>query len=297
MRIFITGASGWIGSAAAAELITAGHEITGLARSDASAAALVAAGVTPLRGDLRDTRALRAGAEAADGVLHLGFIHDFSDYVGAGRVERAAVMTLGDTLAGSDRPLVVASGVAGARPGHTLVETDASPFDSEESPRGGSENVALAYAERGVRAMAVRFAPTVHGPGDHGFVAELVRIARATGVSGYVGDGANVWPAVHRRDAASLVRRALEQGSAGSRFHAVAEEGVPTREIAEAIGRGLGIPVDSVAAEDATEHFGWLGRFFSGDLRTSSGLTREQLGWTPTHATLIDDLDSGVYFR
>jgi nucleoside-diphosphate-sugar epimerase len=296
MHIFITGASGWIGSAAAAELIAAGHEITGLARSDASADALVAAGIAPLRGDLRDTETLRAGAETADGVLHLGFIHDFSDYVGAGLVERAAVTTLGDALAGSDRPLVVASGVAGARPGHTLVETDASPFDTEESPRGGSENVALVYAERGVRAMAVRFAPTVHGSGDHGFMAELVRIARATGVSGYVGDGANVWPAVHRRDAASIVRRALEHGSAGSRFHAVAEEGVPTRDIAEAIGRGLGLAVEPVAAEDAADHFGWLGGFFSGDLRTSSTLTRRELGWSPTHPTLIEDLDSGVYF-
>jgi nucleoside-diphosphate-sugar epimerase len=206
------------------------------------------------------------------------------------------VTTLGDALAGSDRPLVVASGVAGGRPGHTLVETDASPFDTEESPRGGSENVALAYAERGVRAMAVRFAPTVHGSGDHGFMAELVRIARATGVSGHVGDGANVWPAVHRRDAASIVRRALEHGSAGSRFHAVAEEGVPTRDIAEAIGRGLGLAVEPVAAEDAADHFGWLGRFFSGDLRTSSTLTRRELGWSRTHPTLIEDLDSGVYF-
>ncbi len=296
MNIFVTGASGWIGSASSAELIAAGHRITGLARSDASAAALEAAGITPLWGDLQDIDTLRAGAEASDGVLHLGFIHDFSDYLGAGRVERAAVATMGDALAGSDRPFVIASGVAGARPGHTLIETEASPFSGEDSPRGGSENVALAYADRGVRAVAVRFAPTVHGAGDHGFMAELVRIARQKGVSGYVGDGENVWPAVHRLDAASAVRIAVERGAAGSRVHAVADEGVPTREIADAIGRGLGLPVVSVPAADATAQFGWLGRFFAGDMRTSSVLTRESLGWTPTHPTLIEDLDSGVYF-
>jgi nucleoside-diphosphate-sugar epimerase len=296
MRVFVTGASGWIGSAASAELRAAGHDVTGLARSDASAAALEAAGVTPVRGELRDLDILAAQAGASDAVVHLGFIHDFSDYDGAGRVERAAVTALGDALVGSDRPLVIASGVAGARPGHTLVETDESPFVGAESPRGGSERLALQYAERGVRAIAVRFAPTVHGTGDHGFTAVLVGIAREKGVSAYVGDGANVWPAVHRLDAAVVVRGALERGAAGSRFHAVAEEGVPTREIAEAIGAGLGLPVESVAPDESSAHFGWLGRFFSGDLRTSSALTRERLGWTPTHPTLIDDLESGAYF-
>lgn len=296
MRIFITGASGWIGSASASELTAAGHEVSGLARSAESADALVAAGITPVRGELRDVDILTTAAAASEGVLHLGFIHDFSDYLGAGLVERAAVTALGDALAGSGRPLVIASGVAGARPGHTLVETEVSPFSGPESPRGGSENLALEYADRGVRAIAVRFAPTVHGPGDHGFTAALVGIAREKGVSAYVGDGSGVWPAVHRLDAAALVRSALEKGAPGSRFHAVAEEGVPTREIAEAIGRGLGLPVVSVSQDDAAQHFGWLGRFFGSDLRSSSALTRAELDWTPRHPTLVEDLDSGAYF-
>ncbi len=297
MRVFVTGASGWIGSAASAELIAAGHEVTGLARSDASVAALEAAGVTPLRGDLRDLDALRTGAESSDAVVHLGFIHDFSDYAGAGLVERDAVRALGDALTGTDRPLLVASGVAGARAGHTLVEADASPFHGEQTPRGGSENLALEYADRGVRAIAVRFAPTVHGEGDHGFAATLVAIAREKGAAAYIGDGANVWPAVHRLDAAVVVARALEEGAPGSRLHAIAEAGVPTKDIAEAIGRGLGVPVVSVSSEDAPDHFGWIARFFGADLRTSSARTRAALDWTPTHPTLLEDLDGGSYFR
>jgi nucleoside-diphosphate-sugar epimerase len=293
MRVFITGASGWIGSATAAALVAAGHEFTGLARSDASAAAVEAAGGTALRGELRDLDVLARGASEADAVVHLGFIHDFSDFAAAGRVEHAAVTALGDALAGSGRPLIVASGMAGgATPGQLLLETDASPYVGVDSARGGSENLALAYADRGVRGMAVRFAPTVHGAGDHGFLAELVRVARATGAAAYVGDGANRWAAVHRSDAAAVVRGALERGEAGDRFHAAGEEGVPTREIAEWIGAGIGVPVISVAPEEAAGHFGWIGRFFALDMVASSALTRQRLDWSPTGPTLRDDLPS-----
>jgi nucleoside-diphosphate-sugar epimerase len=296
MRYFITGASGWIGGATAAALIAAGHEVTGLARSDESARALESAGVTPLRGELRDLDVLARGAAASDGVVHLGFIHDFSDFAAAGRVEHAAVTALGDALAGSDRPLIVASGMAGAVSGRPLVETDVSPMVGIDSPRGGSENLALGYAGRGVRAMAVRFAPTVHGAGDHGFTAELVRVARATGTAAYIGDGVNAWAAVHRTDAAAVVCGALEQGAAGERFHAAAEEGIATRDIAAAIGAGLGLPVTSVTTEDAAGHFGWIARFFATDMPASSVLTRERLGWAPTGPTLLDDLQAGRYF-
>lgn len=297
MRVFVTGASGWIGSAVVPELTAAGHAVVGLARSDDAAAAVAAAGAEVRRGSLDDLGSLRAGAEDADAVVHLAFKHDFSDYAAAGRTERAAVETIGAALQGSGRPFLVASGVAGAGDGRVLTERDVSPFVGADTPRGGGERLALDLAEQGVRPVALRFAPTVHGEGDHGFTARLVRIARERGVAGYVGDGANRWPAVHRLDAARLVGLALEQAPAGSRVHAVAEEGIPTREIAEAIGRHLGVPVVSIAPEQAAGHFGWLGAFFALDIRASSTLTRELLGWTPTHPGLIEDLDAGHYFR
>jgi nucleoside-diphosphate-sugar epimerase len=295
MRVFVTGASGWIGSAVVPELLAAGHDVVGLARSDAAAARLTALGARVRRGDLDDLDGLRAGAEDSDGVIHLGFKHDFSDMAGAGRTERAAVETLGAALDGSDRPLLLASGLALVAPGRVVSERDPVATSGPNAPRGGSEALALAHAEHGVRSVALRFAPTVHGEGDYGFMAALVGVARERGAAGYVGDGTNRWPAVHRFDAARLVRLALEKALAGSVVHGVAEEGVPARTIAEAIGRQLDIPVVSVAPEDVAAHFGWIGAFFALDMPASSTLTQRRLGWTPTHPGLIEDLEAGHY--
>jgi len=297
MRVFVTGASGWIGSATVDELLGAGHGVVGLARSDTSAARLEATGATVLRGDLDDLDSLRKGSDGADAVVHLANKHDWSDQAATNRAERTAVETIGDVLAGSDRPFLLAAGVAGLTPGRPVTEHDRSPFSGPDSPRGGTENLALDYVEKGVRSVSLRFAPTVHGDGDHGFVAILVAAARAKGLSGYVGDGSTGWSAVHRSDAARLVRLGLEKAPAGSLLHAVAETSVSSRVIAEAIGRGLGLPVASIAPEDAVDHFGFLGAFFGMDLAASSTLTQELLGWTPTGPTLLEDLDSGVYFR
>lgn len=294
MKVFVTGASGWIGSAVLPELIAGGHDVVGLARSDGSAAAITAAGATAKYGSLDDLDSLREGAAAADAVVHLAFKHDFTDYAGAGRTERAAITTLGDALAGSDRPLLFASGVALLTPGRVATETDPNPRSGPDAPRGGAEQLAFEYTGRGVRTVSLRFAPTVHGAGDHGFVAALVGIARERGVSAHVGDGTNRWPAVHVSDAAALVRLALDHAPAGAIVHAVAEEGVPTRDIAAAIGQGLGVPVVSTADP---EHFGWLGPIFAADLPASSALTQKELNWTPTHPTLLEDLAAGHYFK
>jgi nucleoside-diphosphate-sugar epimerase len=292
MRVFVTGASGWIGSAVVAELIAAGHHVTGLARSAGSAAALRHRGAEVRRGSLDDLESLRAGAEKADAVIHLAFKHDFTDYAGAGLTERAAVTAMCDVLAGSDRPFLFASGVALLTPGRVATEADGNPGSGPDAPRGGAERLAFEYTDRGVRTVSLRFAPTVHGDGDHGFVAALVGIARQRGVSSFVGDGTNRWSAVHRFDAAALVRLALT-APAGTVVHAVDEEGVPTRDIAEAIGRGLAVPVAPATAEE----FGWLGRLFTADIPASSALTRASLGWRPTHPGLLDDLAAGHYFR
>jgi nucleoside-diphosphate-sugar epimerase len=297
MRVFVTGASGWIGSAAVDELLAAGHEVVGLARSDASATSLEAKGAQVRRGDLDDLESIRAGATDADAVLHLANKHDFSNPAVSNKAERDAVQTIGDALAGSGRPFLLASGVASPAPGQALTENDNSPFHGPQSPRGGSENLALEYVDRHVNAVSVRFAPTVHGAGDHGFIAALVGIAREKGVAGYVADGANRWPAVHRSDAARVILLGLEKAPAGAILHAVAEEGVATRDIAEAIGRGLNVPAASIAPEDAPAHFGWIGGFFAMDIPASSTLTQELLGWTPSGPTLIEDLDAGSYFR
>ena len=297
MRVFVTGASGWIGSAAVDELLAAGHQVVGLARSAASAASLQAKGAQVRCGDLDDLDGIREGAAAADAVLHLANKHDFDNPAVSNQAERAAVQTIGDALTGSGRPFLLASGVAGPAPGRTATEDDRSPFHGPESPRGGSENLALEYVDRGVHAVSVRFAPTVHGDGDHGFIAALVAIAREKGFAGYVGDGANRWPAVHRSDAARITRLGLEKAPAGTILHAVAEEGVPTREIAAAIGRGLGVPVAPIEPQDALEHFGWIGRFFAMDLPATSARTQELLGWTPSGPGLMQDLDAGSYFR
>ena len=296
MRVFVTGASGWIGSATVDELLSAGHSVLGLARSDASAAALEERGATVLRGDLDDLDALRKGATDAEGVVHLANKHDWANPAASNAAERGAVEAIAETLVDTERPFVLASGVAGLAKGRPSTEEDPSPFHGPDAPRGGSENLALDYVGRGVRAVSARFAPTVHGVGDHGFIAYIVGVAREKGVSAYVGDGTHRWAAVHRPDAARLVRIGLEQAPTGTRLHAVAEEGVPTKVIAEAIGRGLGLPVTSVAPEDAVEHFGFIGAFFAMDLSASSERTRARFGWEPTGPTLVEDIEAGAYF-
>jgi nucleoside-diphosphate-sugar epimerase len=293
MRVFVTGASGFIGSAVVSELIDAGHQVLGLARSASSADAVEAAGAHVHRGDLEDLESLRAGAESADGVIHLAFNHDFTDYAGAAETDRRAIDTLGAVLAGSDRPFVVTSGLAGFALGRTMTEDDAADPDS---PRA-SEHAALAFALRGVRVAVLRLPPSVHGEGDHGFVPRLIDIAREKGVSAYPGDGSNRWPAVHRFDAARLFRLALESAPAGARLHAIGDEGLPVRDIAGTIGRHLSLPVTAIAPETAVDHFGWLGVFFSLDVPASSTLTRERLGWRPTQTGLLDDLEEGHYFH
>jgi len=295
MRVFVTGASGWIGSAVTAELIADGHHVVGLARSDESAAAVEAMGATAERGSLHDPDGLAQAAGDADGVVHLAFIHDFDDYAAAGRAEHAAVHAMLVALEGSDRPFLLASGLASGVQGRLLTENDASPFHGPDSLRGGSENLALDFADRGVRSVALRFAPTVHGMQDHGFTAQLFRIARERGSAGYVGDGSTRWAAVHRADAARLVRLALEGAPGGTRVHAVAEEGLPSRDIATAIGEQLGVPPVSVATEEVAAHFGWIGRFFGMDIAASSDLTRKLLDWHPQGPTLLEDIADGAY--
>jgi nucleoside-diphosphate-sugar epimerase len=295
MRVFVTGASGWIGSATTDQLLAAGHQVTGLARSDTSAEALRAKGAQVRRGDLDDLAGIRAGAEDADAVIHLANKHDWSDPDASNAAERASIQTIGDTLAGSGRPFLFASGVAGLTPGRLSTEDDESPFHGPDSPRGGGENLALEFVERDVHSVSLRFSPTVHGIRDHGFIAIIARVAAQKGVSGYPGDGSNRWPAVHRSDAARMVALGLDKAPAGARLHAVGEEGVPTREIAEAIGRAYGLPVAPVASEDVLDHFGWIGQFFAMDLAASSAATQELLGWTPTGPTLVQDIDGGAY--
>jgi nucleoside-diphosphate-sugar epimerase len=295
MRVFVTGASGWIGSATVDELLAAGHEVTGLARSDASAAALQAQGAQVRRGDLDDLAGIRAGAEAADAVIHLANKHDWGNMAATAAAERAAVQTIGDALAGTGHPFLLASGVAALTQGRPATEDDPSPFHGPDSPRGGSENLALEFTGRGVHTVSLRFAPTVHGAKDHGFIAIIAAVAREKGVSGYPGEGTNRWAAVHRSDAARLVALGLEKAPAGARLHAVAEEGVSTRDIAEAIGRAFTLPVTSIAPDDVQGHFGWIGTFFGMDLSATSAKTQELLGWTPTGPTLIEDLDAGAY--
>jgi nucleoside-diphosphate-sugar epimerase len=295
VRIFVTGATGWIGSAVVPELLNAGYQVLGLARSDAAAASVVALGAGVHRGDLDDLDGLCAAATASDGVIHLGYNHDFSRMEAAAHTDLAVINTIGAALEGTDRPFVIASGVLGLASDRAATEQDMP--DPSVHPRIAGVQAALSFATRGVRPSSVRFAPTVHGRGDHGFIATLVSIARDKGVSGYINDGDNRWPAVHRLDAAKLVRLALDNAPAGTAVHATAEEGVPTRTIAEAIGRGLDLPVVSIPADQASDHFGWIGRFFGTDSRASSAATQQLFGWNPVHPGLIADLDAGHYFE
>jgi nucleoside-diphosphate-sugar epimerase len=304
MRIFVTGASGWIGSAVVPELTGAGHQVTGLARSEDSAAKLAAAGAQVQRGTLDDLDVLRTAAAASDGVIHLAFKHDIAftgDFQGAADADRRAVETFGEVLAGSGRPLVIASGTAWAAPGRVATERDGhgpAPEYMGGGPgtRHGTAELTLSYADRGIRSVVLRLPPTVHGDGDNGFMATIVAIAREKGVSAYIGDGANRWPAVHRLDAAHLFRLAVEEVPAGTTLHAVADQGVPIRDIAAVIGRHLGVPTASVAPGDAAGHFTWLAAFLGLDIPASSTLTRELTGWQPTQPGLIDDLEKGHYF-
>jgi nucleoside-diphosphate-sugar epimerase len=297
MRVFLTGASGFVGSAIVDELVGAGHQVLGLARSDDSAAAIAAAGADVHRGALDDLDSLRAGAAAADGVIHTAYIHDFSDREGAARTDLLAVRTLGAALATSDRPFVVTSGTAALPAGRVGIETDEPDARSFGAHRIASEQATLAFAGRGVRSSVVRLSPTVHGAGDHGFVPMVIETARRTGVSAYIGDGANRWPAVHRLDAARLFRLALERAPAGSVLHGVAEEGIAVRAIAEVIGRQLGVPVRSLSPAEAGDHFGFLAAVLAGDVPASSALTRERTGWRPVRPGLLADLEQAHYFE
>ena len=294
MRVFVTGATGFIGSAVVRELIDAGHQVLGLARSEKAAKELVAAGAEVHRGSLEDLESLRRGAAAVDGVIHTAFIHDFSNYGPAAEADRRAIETLGAAFPGSNRPLIVTSGSLLAQPQGRLATEDDAPNPS--FPRK-SEEAGLALVAHGVRASTLRLPPSVHGRGDHGFVPRLISIAREKGVSAYIGDGLNRWPAVHRLDAAHLYRLVLENGAAGDRYHGIADEGVPAREIAELIGRQLNVPVVSKSREESADHFAWIAPFFVMDGPASSVHTQQRLGWRPVQPGLIADLNAEHYFE
>ena len=319
MRVFVTGATGFIGSAVVQELLGAGHQVLGLARSDASAKALKAAGAEVHRGTIEDLASLRSGAAASEGVIHTAFFHAFShaslatrlnvlfrgltgrglirSFLGAAvGTDRAAIETMGAALGDTGRPLVMAFGTMAMASGRLAAEDDAPDPGSPGAGRIPSEEATLALAARGVRASVIRLPPTVHGDGDHGFIPMIIGFARKKGVSPYVGDGLNRWPAVHRLDAARLFRLALEKGVAGSRYHAIAEEGVPFREIAGVIGRRLNVPVASESPQEAARHFSFLAPFVANDNPVSGHLTRQRLGWETTHPALIPDLDRPSYF-
>ena len=295
MRVFLTGATGFIGSAIVPELIGAGHQVVGLSRSDEGAEKLRAAGAEVQRGELEDLESLKSGAAKADGVIHCGFVHNFADmaaFARSGQIDKAAIEALGDAMAGSGRPLIVSGGIGLLAPGRAATEEDEQPADSP-FPRV-SEQVGLAQAAKGVSPIVMRL-PQVHDPVKQGLVTYLVAIARAKGVSAYVNEGKERWPAAHVKDVARLYRLALEKNVSGAKYHAVDEEGVPLREIAEALGRGLKLPVKSISMEEAGAHFGFLSMFAGRDVPASSAITRRELGWSPSGPGMIEDLNDMKY--
>lgn len=296
MRIFVTGASGFIGSAITKELLKAGHQVLGLARSDDAAKAIAAAGAQVHRGSLDDPESLQRGAAASDGVIHTAFIHDFSKFKDNCETDRVAIEALGSSLAGTGRPLIITSGTALLQLGRPATEADRPGAGSDKVPRVASEEAAAAAAGKGVRVSVVRLPPTVHGQGDKGFVPMLIGLARQKGVSAYVGEGRNRWSAVHRLDAARLYVLAVEKAAADAVYHGVGEEGIATRDIAETIGRHLHLPLVSKTGDEVAAHFGWIGGFFSYDVPASSIETQKLLGWKPIQPGLIADLDQGHYF-
>lgn len=296
MRVFVTGATGFVGSAVVQALLQAGHQVLGLARSEASAQALTAAGADVHRGCIEDLQSLASGAAQADGVIHTAFIHDFSQFLENCEKDRLAIGALGAALKGTDKPLIVTSGTALVSNGQLATENDL-PDPQGQNPRIASDQAAAALAEQGVHVSLVRLPPSVHGAGDHGFVPMIIAMAREKGESAYIGAGQNLWPAVHRLDAARVFVLALEKGASNTIYHANSEQGVPFREIATLIGKHLNLPVVSKNAQEAGEHFGWFTHFASLNNPTSSQITREVLGWKPEHQDLLTDIDTAGYFK
>lgn len=297
MRVFVTGATGFVGTAVVQELLNAGHQVLGLARSEEAASTLSAAGAEVLSGTLTDIDSLKRGAAATDGIIHTAYIHDFTNIAAAGQVDQQAVETFAAALTGTGKPLVVTSGIGALTPGRVGLETDKPDPTSAGKHRIPSEEITIAAASKGVRASVVRLPPSVHDRGDHGFIPALINIAREKGVSAYIGEGNNRWCAVHRRDAARVFRLALEKGVAGTTYHAIGDPGIVTRDIAQAIGKRLNVPVVSKSHDEAAAHFSWLAHFFGIDVPASCALTQEWLAWQPTHPGLLEDLATDVYFN
>jgi len=293
MRVFVTGASGFIGSAVAENLLAAGHQVVGLARSDASAKLLESLGVEVLRGSLDDLDSIKHGAANSDGVIHCAFVHNFADYANSVKKDQLAIQTIGAALEGTNRPFIISSGILGVSVNRIATEQDQA--NSEMLPRALAEEITVSFSSKDVRSSVIRLPPSVHGKGDHGFIPMLTAIAREKGVSAYFGDGLNRWPAVHRLDVAQLYRLALEKGTAGAIYHGIADEGIPFRDIAEVIGKHLNVPVVSKPIAEANDHFGWIGRVVPYDSPASSKHTQHELGWQPTQISLLSDVEQNYF--